>query len=57
MLVIICAGGSVNVRWPWHVTRMGDMRIVYKILVGIPEGKIFGRPRRRWEDNIKMNLY
>jgi hypothetical protein len=36
---------------------MGRMRNAYKILVGKPEGKRpLGRPRRRWEDNIKMNL-
>jgi len=36
---------------------MGEMRGVYKVLVGKPEGKRpLGRPRRRWEDNIKMDL-
>jgi hypothetical protein len=36
---------------------MGDMRIAYNILVGRPEGKMpLGRPRRRWEENFKMNL-
>jgi hypothetical protein len=36
---------------------MGNRKGVYKILVGKPEGnRSFGRPRRRWEDNIKMNL-
>jgi len=36
---------------------MGEMRSVYKILVGKPEGKRpLGRPRRRWEDNIKIDL-
>jgi len=40
-----------------HVARMGEMRMHTKILVGKPEGKrLLGRPRRRWEDNIKMNL-
>jgi hypothetical protein len=35
----------------------GEMRGVYRVLMGKPEGKIpFGRPRRRWEDNIKMDL-
>ena len=39
-----------------HVARMGERRGVYKILVGKPEGKrLLGRPRRRWEDNIKMD--
>ena len=37
--------------------RMGDRRGVYMVLVGKPEGKRpLGRPRRRWEDNIKMDL-
>jgi hypothetical protein len=41
--------------WEGHVARMG--RSAYRILVGKPEGKRpLGRPRRRWEDNIKMNL-
>jgi len=36
---------------------MDDRRGVYRVLVGIPEGKRpLGRPRRRWEDNIKMDL-
>jgi len=39
-----------------HVARMGERKGVYRILVGTPEGKRpLGRPRRRWEDNIKMN--
>ena len=40
-----------------HVARMGEGRGVYRVLVGKPEGKRpLGRPRRRWEDNIKMDL-
>jgi len=40
-----------------HVAFMGKRRGVYRILVGKPEGKRpLGRPRRRWEDNIKMDL-
>jgi hypothetical protein len=36
---------------------MGERRGIYRVLVGKPEGKRpFGRPRRRWEDNIKMDL-
>jgi hypothetical protein len=36
---------------------VGEGRCVYRILVGMPEGKRpLGRPRRRWEDNIKMDL-
>ena len=39
------------------MARMGEGRGVYKVLVGKPEGKRpLGRPRRRWEDNIKMNF-
>jgi hypothetical protein len=39
------------------VARIGKGRGVYRILVGRPEGKrLLGRPRRRWEDNIKMDL-
>ena len=44
-------------RWAGHVVRMGDKRRTYRILVGNPEGKRpLGRPRLRWEDNIKMDL-
>jgi len=44
-------------RWAGHVALMGDWRGVYRVLVGKPEGKRpLGRPRRRWEDNIKMDL-
>ena len=44
-------------RWAGYVARMGDWRGVYRVLVGKPEGKRpVGRPRRRWEDNIKMDL-
>jgi len=40
-----------------HVARMGQRRGVYSVLVRKPEGKIqLGRPRIRWEDNIKMDL-
>jgi len=39
------------------VARMGKDRGVHRVLVGKPEGKkLLGRPRRRWEDNIKMDL-
>jgi hypothetical protein len=39
------------------VARMGEERKVYKVLVGKPEGKRpLGRPRRRWEDGIRMDL-
>ena len=44
-------------RWAGHVARMGKDRGVHRVLVGKPEGKrSLGRPRRRWEDNIKMDL-
>ena len=43
--------------WAGHVARMGEDRGVHRLLVGKPEGKRpLGRPRRRWEDNIKMDL-
>jgi len=48
---------SRRMRWAGHVARMGERRGVYRVLVGKPEGKRpLGRPRRRWEDNIKMDL-
>jgi hypothetical protein len=48
---------SRRMRWAGHVARMGEERGVYRVLVGRPEGKIpLGRPRRRWEDNIKTDL-
>ena len=48
---------STRIRWAGHVARMGDGRGVYRVLVGKPEGKrTLGRPRYRWEDNIKMDL-
>jgi hypothetical protein len=44
-------------RWAGHVARIGEKRNVYRLLVGKPEGKRpLGRPRRRWIDNIKMDL-
>jgi hypothetical protein len=43
--------------WAGHVARMGERRNVYKISVGKPEGKRpLGKPRRRWEDSIKMDF-
>jgi hypothetical protein len=48
---------SRKMRWAGHVARMGEGRCVHRILVGRPEGKrLLGRPRRMWEDNIKMYL-
>jgi len=44
-------------RWAGHVARMGEEREVYRVLLGKPEGrKPLGRPRRRWVDNIRMDL-
>jgi hypothetical protein len=44
-------------RWAGYVARMGEKRGVYKVLMGKPEGKRpLGRPRLRWEDNIRMDL-
>ena len=43
--------------WAGHVARMGERRGVYRVLVRRPKGKRpFGRPRRRWDDNIKMDI-
>jgi hypothetical protein len=48
---------SRRMKWVGHVARMGDKRNAYRLLVGKPEGnRPLGRPRRRWVDNIKMDL-
>jgi len=48
---------SRRVRWVGYVAPMGERTCVYRVLVGKLEGKRpLGRPRRRWEDNIKMDL-
>jgi hypothetical protein len=48
---------SRRMRWAGHVARMGQGRGVYRVSVGRPEGKRpLGRPRRRWEDNISLDL-
>jgi len=48
---------SRRLSWTGHVARVGERRGVYRVLVGKPEGKgPLGRPRRRWEDNIKIDL-
>jgi hypothetical protein len=48
---------SRRMRWAGHIARMGEKRNAYRILVGMPEGRRpLGRPRRRWVDNIKMDL-
>ena len=47
----------MTMRLVGHVARMGERRGVYRILVGKPKGKgPLVRPRRRWEDNIEMDL-
>jgi hypothetical protein len=46
-----------RMRWAGHVARMGEKRNAYRLLVGKPEGRMpLGRPRRRWLDNIRMDL-
>jgi len=48
---------SRRIKWAGHLARIGERRGVYSVLVGRPEGKRPpGRPRRRWEDNIKMDF-
>jgi hypothetical protein len=48
---------SRRMRWAGHVARMGEKRNAYRLLVGKPEGKgPLGRPRRRWVDNMRMDL-
>jgi hypothetical protein len=48
---------SGRMRWAGHVARMGEGRGAYRILVGRPDGRRpLGRPRRRWENNIKIDL-
>ena len=48
---------SRRLRWAGHVARTEQYTNAYRVLVGKPEGKRpLGRPRRRWEDNIKMDL-
>jgi hypothetical protein len=53
----ISLGKSRRIRWAGHVARMGEETKVYKVLVGKPEGKRpLGKPMRRWEDGIRMDL-
>ena len=48
---------SRRIKWAGHVVHMGEERGVYRVLVGKPEGRRpVGRPRRRWVDNIRMDL-
>ena len=54
---IVLVVKSRRMRWAGHEARMGEGRDVHRVLVGKPVGKRpLGRPRRRWEDNIKMDL-
>jgi hypothetical protein len=48
---------SRRMRWAGNVECVGETRGIYRVLVGEPEeNRLFGRSRRRWEDNIKMDL-
>jgi hypothetical protein len=48
---------SRRLRWAGHIVRMEEGRSAFKIFTGTPIGKRpFGRPRRRWEDNIRMDF-
>ena len=48
---------SRRMRLAGHVAHMGERRCIYRFLVGKPEGEgPLGKPKRRWEDNIKMDL-
>ena len=56
-LILDHIGSARRMRWAGHVARMGAERGAYKFLVGKQEGKRqLGRPRRRWVDNIRMDL-
>jgi hypothetical protein len=48
---------SMRMRWAGHVSRMGEKKNAYRILMGNPEGKRpLGKPRHRWVDNIKIDI-
>jgi len=48
---------SKIIRWAWHVARIGEKKVAYGVLVGRPEEKTaLGKPRRRWENTIKMDF-
>jgi hypothetical protein len=54
---VVWVVNSRRMRWAGHVAHIGEERGVHRVLVGKPEGKRpLGRPKRRWEDNIKMDL-
>jgi hypothetical protein len=58
--LMICTAHWViksRMRWAGHIARMGERRGLCRVLVGKPEGqRPFGRHRRRWEENIKMDF-
>jgi hypothetical protein len=48
---------SRRMRWAGHVERMGEGKVVYRVLIGRPEGeRPLGKPRCWWEHNIKMDI-
>jgi hypothetical protein len=63
--LMICAAPNIvreikskRMRWAGHVARIGEIRGVYRVLVGKPEGKRpLGRPRHRWVYNFKTDLH
>ena len=56
-IVRVIKSRRLNVRWEDHVARMEEGRSAFKIVTGTPSGKrTLGRPRSRWEDNIRMDL-
>ena len=57
MLLLILLNLSKRLKWSGHVARMEEGRSAFQILTGKPTGKrLLGRPRRRWEDDIRMDL-
>ena len=57
LYVIIYTNILIYMGWAMQVARVRERRGVYRVLVGKPEGKKpLGRPRHRWEDNIKMDI-
>ena len=55
--VIVRVIKSRRMRWARHVARIGEEKGMYRVFVGKPEGRRpLGRPRRRWLDNIRMDL-
>jgi hypothetical protein len=54
---IVRVNKSIRLKWAGHVGRMEECRSAFKILICKPKGKrLLGTPRRRWEENIRMNL-